>query len=221
MRRVRAVTDDANMTKQTNELIALGRDREAVASALGGPVDGVQRLEGVMTLLKQVAGNISEEDLGRPTPCAKFDVEGVLEHMLGGAHAFAPGFRGDGSAPNPPTEGSILDRWDSSMDTLMDAVHTEGAKTNILATPFGEVTGDFMASYASFDGLCHLYDLASSTGQSVTPPDALVAEIDAFARGFLQPEMRDGDTFAQATDPPADATPLERLVAFSGRTVVR
>ena len=29
---------------------------------------------------------------------------------------------------------------------------------------------------------------------------------------------RDGDTFADATELPAGATPIERLVAFTGRT---
>ena len=31
--------------------------------------------------------------------------------------------------------------------------------------------------------------------------------------------MRDEDTFAQAIEPPGDATPLLRLVAFSGRKI--
>jgi hypothetical protein len=39
----------------------------------------------------------------------------------------------------------------------------------------------------------------------------------AYARQVLAPEMRDGDTFAAETEAPTDASPLERLVAFSGR----
>jgi hypothetical protein len=31
--------------------------------------------------------------------------------------------------------------------------------------------------------------------------------------------MRDGDTFAAAVDPPEDASPLDQLVAFTGRQV--
>ena len=184
-------------------------------------MDGVQQLEQVAPMLGAIVGNISDDDLGRPTPCANFDVAGILEHMIGGASAFAPGFRGDGAPARPPTEGSVFDRWNAAMGTLMEAVHTPGGQDNTIASPFGDVTGAYFARYVALDGITHAWDLATATGQSLNPPDALVAEIDAFARELLQPAMRDGDTFAAAAEPPADATPLERLVAFTGRTVPR
>jgi uncharacterized protein (TIGR03086 family) len=208
-----------NNTTTTNDLIAVGRDREAVESALGHALDGVQQLEQIAPILGAIVGNLTDADLARPTPCANFDVAGVLEHMIGGASAFAPGFRGDGSAPNPPTEGSVFDRFNAAMGALMDAVHTPGAQDHTIASPFGEVTGAYFARYVALDGITHAWDLATATGQAVTPPDTLVAEIDAFAHELLQPAMRDGDTFADATEPPADATRLETLVAFTGRTV--
>ena len=46
-----------------------------------------------------------------------------------------------------------------------------------------------------------------------------MAEVDAYARRLLVPALRDGDTFADAAEPPAGATPIERLAAFTGRTV--
>jgi uncharacterized protein (TIGR03086 family) len=209
------------MTDLTNDLITLGRDREAVAAALGGAMDGVQQLEQIAPMLGAIVSNITEADLARPTPCAKFAVADVLEHMIGGASAFAPGFRGDGSAPNPPTDGSVIERWNAAMGTLMDAVHTDGAQDNKITSPFGEVTGAYFARYVALDGITHAWDLATATGERFDPPAALVAEVDAFARELLGPDVRDGDTFAAATEPPSDATPIERLVAFTGRTVRR
>ncbi len=66
------------------------------------------------------------------------------------------------------------------------------------------------------DGLVHGWDLATSTGQPYAPPDALVVEVDAFARRAVDP-LRDGDTFAAAVEPAAAAAPIERLAAFTGR----
>jgi uncharacterized protein (TIGR03086 family) len=218
----RVTAQGAMVNKPTTaELIAIGRDREAVASALGGTVDGVQQLEQIAPMLGGIVGNLSDADLGRPTPCANFDVAGILEHMIGGASAFAPGFRGDGSVPNPPTDGSVFDRWNAAMGALIESVHTDGAQDNKISSPFGEVTGAYFARYVALDGITHAWDLATATGQAFAPPEALVAEVDGFAHELLQPEMRDGDTFAHPTDPPADATPIERLVAFTGRTVTR
>jgi uncharacterized protein (TIGR03086 family) len=86
-----------------------------------------------------------------------------------------------------------------------------------VASPFGEVSGDLFARFVVLDGLVHGWDLATATGQAYEPPDALVGEVEAFARGAIAPEMRDGDTFAGATEPPGDASPIERLAAFTGR----
>ena len=47
----------------------------------------------------------------------------------------------------------------------------------------------------------------------------MIAAVDEFARGALTSEMRDGDTFKEATAAPADASAMERLVAFSGRSL--
>ncbi|MGE0309326.1 MAG: hypothetical protein AB7Q27_26610, partial [Acidimicrobiia bacterium] len=50
-------------------------------------------------------------------------------------------------------------------------------------------------------------------------PDELVKVVDEFARAALSDDLRDGETFKAATSPPTAATPIERLAAFSGRTV--
>jgi uncharacterized protein (TIGR03086 family) len=75
------------------------------------------------------------------------------------------------------------------------------------------------ARFVALDGLVHGWDLATATGQAYDPPTELVEEVDGFARQAIADPMRDGDTFAAAVEPPADATAMERLAAFTGRTV--
>jgi uncharacterized protein (TIGR03086 family) len=87
----------------------------------------------------------------------------------------------------------------------------------VLKLPFGEIPAPVFLRFLAFDLIVHSWDLATATGQTFAPPDELVAEADAFARQAVAPEMRDGDTFAAEVDPPAGASVLERLVAFSGR----
>jgi uncharacterized protein (TIGR03086 family) len=103
------------------------------------------------------------------------------------------------------------------MADLSAALHSPGAQERTISAPFGDVPGAMFARYVAFDGIVHGYDLTSATGRPYAPADPLVAEIDDFIRTLLVPEMRDGDTFAAATDAPSDATPIQRLVAFSGR----
>lgn len=182
-------------------------------------MDGVQQLDEIIPLLEALVDQVRPNQLDNPTPCANFTVSLVLEHMIGGATAFAPAFRGE-TAPTAAAEtvdGTAQERWRQAMAELSGAVHTAGAQDRTIASPFGEVPGSMFARYVAFDGLVHGWDLATATGQPYLPPQDLVAEVDAFARELLKPEMRDGDTFAAETKTPADASPLERLVAFSGR----
>lgn len=212
--------------RTSRELTAVGRDREAVVAALaewqaapttrgGTGMDGVQQLEEVIPVLRDVLKGVT--DLGAPTPCDSFTVTGVLEHMIGGATAFAPAFRG-GPSPALP-DGDVVERWQAAMTELLYSVHADGARERTIPTPFGEMPGESFARYVAFDGIVHAWDLARASGQLVEPRPELVAEIDAYARGLIGPAMRDGDTFKDETVAPKGSSPLDRLAAFSGRTV--
>ena len=168
---------------------------------LGGPLGGV------------VAG-ITPDQLDNQTPCTEFTVRGVLEHMVAGATMFTAAFTGE--APGEPQLDDVLGAFEPTIGTLLAAMHAPGALERTISAPFGEVPGETFARFVVLDGLVHGWDMAVATGQPYDPPDDLVAEADAFARQTLD-GLRDGDTFAAAVEPSADATPIERLAAYTGR----
>lgn len=211
-------------TESIAELIVLGRDREAVAAAMrtshqGEAMDGVQQLDEIIPLIEKVVGQIRADQFDNPTACTDFTVTGVMEHMIGGATHFSPAFRGEAAGSAAPLEGELADRWNRAMAELLSSLHSPGAQERTVNPPFGEVPVASFARYTAFDGLVHGWDLSRATGLPYEPPDDLVAQVDAFARQFMQPAMRDGDTFGNETAVPPDATPLERIVAFSGREI--
>ncbi len=174
----------------------------------------LDQLDQLGPLLGAVVGGIGAEQLDHPTPCANFSVRGVLAHMVGGATIFAAAFRG--VEPTEPDLSNVLAGFGPALRGLAEAMHTPGALDRAIRAPFGEVPGETFARFVVLDGLVHGWDLATATGQAYDPPDALVAEADAFAHSALEP-LRDGDTFGPAVAPPQAATPIERLVAFTGR----
>lgn len=87
----------------------------------------------------------------------------------------------------------------------------------LAATPFGDMPGDTFARLLAFDLLMHSWDLATATGKPLNVPDEVVAEVDGFARAALTPELRGPETFGPEVEPSRNASPLDRLVAFSGR----
>jgi uncharacterized protein (TIGR03086 family) len=142
--------------------------------------------------------------------------------MIGGATMFAAGFRGEAPPavlPEVADGPEVLAQAGAALGQLVSAIRSPGALDRIVTAPFGEVPGEVFARFVVLDGLIHGWDLAVATNQTYEPPAELVAAVDAFARQAIAPEMRDGDTFAAAVEPPAGATPVERLAAFTGRKV--
>lgn len=177
-------------------------------------MDPLTQLDQLAPLLAGVVGGITPDQLDQPTPCDDFSVRGVLEHMIGGATMFTAAYRGE--IPADPDLSDPLATFGPTLQGLGAAVGAPGALDRTVAAPFGEVPGDQFARFIVLDGLVHGWDMATATGQAYDPPDALVAAADAFARESVDP-LRDGQTFADAVEPPADASPIERLAAYTGR----
>jgi uncharacterized protein (TIGR03086 family) len=225
------------LDRRVTELIALGRDREAaeLAGSLhrsdpspthelptigshqhGGTMDVLQQFELVGPALGGVVANITPDQLDNPTPCRRFTVRGVLEHMIGGATGFAAAFRGE-EAPEADLSDPLRD-FGPCLGALAGAISAPGALDRTVAAPFGEIPGRDFAQFIVLDGTVHGYDMAVATGQAYEPDAALVEHLIVFAGPALE-HLRDGEAFAEATEAPAGATPIQRLAALTGRTV--
>lgn len=182
----------------------------------------IDQLSQILPAVTAVVDRIEPEQLDDATPCSNFTVRGVIDHMLVVGGSFAYVFRGE-EPPEieaPAQDGRVpVAELRKTMDELLDAVRSPGAMERTLATPMGALPGETFARFVAFDGLIHGWDLSRATGQDYRPSEAVVAAVDEFARAAITEDMRDGDTFKAATTAPEGATRLERLVAFSGRTL--
>jgi uncharacterized protein (TIGR03086 family) len=211
-------------------LLTAGRDREAArrGAALaqterprdhdGGDMDPLAQFEQLGPLLGGVIARLRPADLDAATPCAEFTVRGVLEHMIGGATMFAAAYRGDASAE--PDFTDPITGIQAALGELAASITEPGALDRTIQSPFGEADGEWFARYVVLDGLVHGWDLATATDQAYEPPTDLVAAVTDFAEQSLD-GLRDGHTFKTAVAPTAVATPIERLAAYTGRTVPR
>jgi uncharacterized protein (TIGR03086 family) len=207
-----------------SELIQRGRDREAVLLATdqiadttrGASMDPIFQLDVIVPLLDGLVVPLDDDQLDAPTPCASFNVRQVLEHMVGGATAFAAAFRGEAARPSE-LGSDVRAMFSPAMAELVEAIRSPGALERTIKAPFGEVSGETFARFVALDGLVHGWDIATATGQPYGPPPEVIEAIEAFAAQAISDDLRDGDTFALAVVPPPDASPLTRLIAFTGR----
>jgi uncharacterized protein (TIGR03086 family) len=210
-------------------LLTAGRDREAAERGMvlarttrsqsdnaGGHVDALAQFEQLGPVLGGVIAALRTDELNEPTPCAEFTVRGVLEHMIGGATTFAAAYRGE--VPREPELGDPIAGVQSALADLAASITAPGALDRTIHAPFGDIDGESFARFVVLDGLVHGWDLATATGTPYDPPADLVAAVSEFAEQTLDP-LRDGQTFKATVEPPAGATPVERLAAYTGRAV--
>lgn len=187
------------------------------------PVDAIEQLETILPALDEIAGQVPLDELDNRTPCDKFRVRDLFDHMIGGASQFAPQLWGHpgGSAPDPATlrDDERPVALKRSLADLLAATKAPGALGRTVTLPFGEVPGQVLVRFLTVDGMVHTWDIAQATGQRYEPPEELARAVLATARDLIAPEMRDGDTFATQV-PVADTAPaITQLVAFTGRAV--
>lgn len=185
-------------------------------------MEPTRQLSHILPAVCDLVDGIRPDQLDAPTPCDAFTVHGVLAHMVGLGGAFGHWFRGE-EAPPPeplPHDGVVpADLFRSTMDELLESVRSPGALDRTIVAPVGEMQGGVFARLVAFDGLVHGWDLAVATEQDFDLPVDVVTAVDRFSQMALTPEMRDGDTFKEATTPPAAASAIARIAAFSGRSV--
>lgn len=176
----------------------------------------------VLPTFSSMVDRVEPDQLDNPTPCADFTVRDLLDHFIVLGGSFAYWFRGE-EAPEltPPARNGKVPAAEvrEVLDGVLAAAKSPGAMDRMISAPVGDMPGSTCARFVAFDCLVHGWDLATATGQEYQLPAELVATVDEFARSALTDDMRDGDTFKDATVAPDDAGPIERLAAFSGRSV--
>jgi len=183
------------------------------------------QLEYQRETLRSLVADVKPEQLSLPTPCTDWDVRGLISHFVGGAAMFAAAFKGeefavDPDAPMPDLLGDDpLAAFDGAIAMFNAAIDQPGAMDRTITLPFGQLPAPMVLELLKFDLLVHCWDLATATGQPFDPPTDAVEHGLEVAKVIISRELRDGDTFCDKVTVRAQATPIERLAAFTGRGV--
>ncbi len=179
-------------------------------------------LQAVLGDLATVVGGITEAQLHDPTPCTQYDVKQLRDHIVGWLTNFAAGFADPGGQAQADIDGytapadaeqEVL----TAADRLRQALQA-GAADRPLRLGESAMPGELALGMILWEYQVHGWDLARATGQPWSPPEAAARESLSFAPGMLSDEYQgEGKPFGKPVDVPADASPLESLVALSGR----
>ena len=169
--------------------------------------------EATLAVLQGVLRNLTVEDQPKQTPCSDFDCHGLAEHLFGSVSGV--GAMAGGSVTNPE-QGSLENRVAVMGAQAIDAWRARGVDGTVPGPGGGEMPASVGAGILSLEFLLHGWDFAQASGQRLQVSDEVVAYVQSLADPIIPPGRARG-AFADEVDAGPDATPLERLVAFSGR----
>lgn len=159
--------------------------------------------------------------LDRPTPCAEFSVEDLLDHLVMVMRRFAAigAGRGWASVQQDRLGGGWADAFAAGAHNARMAWDDPAKLEAMVEVPWGTLPGFAVVASYTAELATHAWDLATATGQDLTIADAdlagaLVAAkaVPAEGRGVEMP-------FDPVVDPGPGASVLLRIAGWFGRSV--
>jgi len=169
---------------------------------------------------------IDAEELSHPTPCRKYDVAELVDHIVEAGHRAAA--VGRGQTPPPGDESPHVELSDApgqlrrAAKDAAQAWRDDSKLSSRFTMPWGEqYTGATLVDMYLAELAAHAWDLARATGQLDGLNPSLALPALEGARAVIKPEYRDlvepGSPFATEVPPPSGADDWERFAAFMGR----
>ncbi|MBV8084540.1 MAG: TIGR03086 family protein [Chloroflexi bacterium] len=156
------------------------------------------------------------------TPCPKWDVRMVVNHLISEASWAGELFRGKTIAEvgdrfdGDLTEGDPATAYRRATEVARAAVEAPGAMETICHLSFGDFPGAGYAGQLFEDFLVHGWDIARGSGQDDRLEPELVAACLPMARKITE-QARVAGWFGSKVDVPRDANVQAKLLALLGR----
>lgn len=176
-------------------------------------------------IVARLAASVTDEQLTAATPCPQYAVRDLLGHLLTLSVAFRDAARKDlGTTTDTRPDAAFPDLgpgWreelPKALDELADAWRDPAAWTGDTRAGGADLPGALAGAVVADELVVHGWDLARATGREYAPdPAALDSALD-FLRAAADDPGRGNGAFGRVVPVPADAPPLDRAVALSGR----
>ena len=163
----------------------------------------------------EIIAGVKSSQLGDSTPCSEWNVQTLIEHLVGGTGMASGSLSGAG--PEAPPQGtSHAAAFDAGAAKVLDSAKAPGAMDRTIPSPIGDMPGgQFLAAFF-MDTLIHGWDLAKATGQNTHLPEDL-AETCYAMFGPSADEMRKSGVFGPRVEVADDASTQVKLLGALGR----
>ncbi|MCZ9883055.1 TIGR03086 family metal-binding protein [Arthrobacter sp. B2a2-09] len=189
-----------------------GADEWAAAPA---DLNELTSADATLAIVQRVLAQVTEADASTQTPCADFNVSQLLGHLAGSISRIAKALGAevaDDAGKSPEVRIADL------AQPTLEAFYRRGLEGTI-DMGFAELPAPMVASILNLEFLVHAWDFSKALGLEVSVADELTDYVEVLAQNTISEQVRASGSFAPAQEVAETASSLERLVAFTGRTV--
>ncbi|MDT5168886.1 MAG: hypothetical protein QOD02_2217 [Mycobacterium sp.] len=179
------------------------------------PADELRAAEAALGVLQHIVHPISHDDLSRPTASEDFDVAQLTDHLVETITSI--GAAVDADLPPRNADDTVERQIIAVGRPTLDAFHLRHGLDGAVTWRGKEVPVRVLAGVLAFGLLVHGWDYAAATEHPVDVPDSLANYILGVAEKIITPERRANGEFGGPVEVGANASALDKLIAFTGR----
>jgi uncharacterized protein (TIGR03086 family) len=190
-------------------------------------MDQLGTLEFAVNQLSGVIATLDDSEMDTATCCEPWTVRQLASHALNSQLLWVGILSGqeivsmEDTMGAVPYEGDLVPITDDAAARALATWGADGVLDGVQATPFGDLPGSAVVNFPIIDALAHSWDISMALGRSFEFAPESIPAISAVVGAACTDATRSTGLFGAATEPPADATDTERLMAAPGRTITR
>jgi uncharacterized protein (TIGR03086 family) len=183
----------------------------------------VDLLERSYVATRAIVAGIQPDQLASATPCTEWTVRDVLNHVTGTIQMFSARAQDEVSDWDPfgvPADvvGDDVSATYAAATAESVAAWRKRGTDGLVTLNVGDLPAEVALAIQFTDNLVHAWDVARATGQAFDVPENLVAAAWDFLDGNVSEEGRgERNNFQAVVEVAADASTLDRLIAYTGR----
>jgi uncharacterized protein (TIGR03086 family) len=182
-------------------------------------MDATTAMEQSDQIVTDLIAGLSADQRDAPTPCTEWTIHDLLAHMCAGGHMIAGALEGAGMPE--PTPDYLAEGPAAGWASMATHLHQAATPDRLEAThqlPFGEMPGEAALSVIVADHVTHAWDLARASGQDLVVDDELATWALETWKRVVPADGRTGDGFKAVVPVASDASAVDQLVGYTGRT---
>ena len=190
-------------------------------------MDQLATLEFAVNELRRVIAALDDSEMDTPTCCQPWTVRQLASHALNSQLLWVGLLTGEETVSvedtmcGVPYEGDLVSIADDAATRALATWGADGVLQGMHSTPLGEAPGTTFINFPTIDAFAHSWDISTALGRPIEFAPEAIAAISMVVQAACTDATRSMGFFAAATQPPADATDTERLMAATGRAVDR